>query len=295
MTLHFPASAFLLSGALVTYLAVTAPASAAALAVADASGGYADRVLDKVIAVWAPPSSLKGDFTVRLRVGLNEKGQVQECTHKKKSGMDALDVSACTAVRKAAPFGTPPYGLPIEVHLAFWTGTPRAAVSPVAAATAPVVITPAVPDQQAAAAEERARRRAEAIVREAEAGNGKADIPAPAADGLTAEEMNLELNSGPARMQDKYGPKYRKYFSRVAWALRNATFIPAETVPGTYYATVRLALDDAGNIKKSSLVESSGDKLLDRFVLQGVRRAGKVDAPPQGLSREVDVTLTLVR
>lgn len=59
--------------------------------------------------------------------------------------------------------------------------------------------------------------------------------------------------------QDQYDPRYRKYFSTITWNLRNAMFIPAETAPGTYYATVRLQVDAAGAIKKSTLLQSSGD------------------------------------
>ncbi|MDO5484333.1 MAG: TonB C-terminal domain-containing protein, partial [Desulfovibrionaceae bacterium] len=186
------------------------------------------------------------------------------------------------------------------VHLAFWTGLPKAAP----ATQAPPAQAAAVPEAKegkAASSAELARQRAEAIAREAENTQpppvGAAPVPAATGTGLTAEEMQLDMGAKPgtAKAQDKYGEQYRKYFSRISWALRNAIFIPAETAAGTYYATVRLKVDAAGAIKEHSRVDSSGDKLVDKYVLQGVRRAGKVEAPPSGLTREMDVTLTLVR
>lgn len=96
-----------------------APAFSAALAAADQNGGYSGKVLDKVIAVWAPPPALKGDFEIRVRVSLDGQGKVLECKPTKTSGMEALDGSACGAVRQIAAFGTPPYGMPLEVHLGF--------------------------------------------------------------------------------------------------------------------------------------------------------------------------------
>ena len=110
---------------LTTLLFTAVPAAGASLAAADQNGGYSGKVLDKVIAVWAPPPALKGEFEVRLKVSLDGQGKVLNCAPTKASGMEALDSSACGAVRQAAPFGTPPYGMPLDVHLAFWTGMPK--------------------------------------------------------------------------------------------------------------------------------------------------------------------------
>ncbi len=380
---------------LTTLLFTAVPAAGASLAAADQNGGYSGKVLDKVIAVWAPPPALKGEFEVRLKVSLDGQGKVLNCAPTKDSGMEALDSSACGAVRQAAPFGTPPYGMPLDVHLAFWTGMPKGkakteTLSNEEAMRAEVLARDKAErlmgQQRASSVEERARERAEAIAKSAgrplpevapapvappararaaaDAGRQKkaakgpraglspdspateaikpakekpaapktakaeAAPPAPSGTGLSEEEMRLDLSgasaghaavTAPAPMtapaatdtvttaprsgqnesrsmaQDQYAPRYRKYFSTITWNLRNAMFIPAETAPGTYYATVRLQVDAAGAIKKSTLLQSSGDQRLDKFVLQGIRRAGSVEPPPAGLGNTLDLTFTLVR
>lgn len=385
-----------------TLFSPAAPASGAALATADQNDGYSGTVLDKVIAVWAPPPALKGDFKVRLLVSLDGQGRVLNCKAVNPSGMEALDSSACGAVRQVGVFGTPPYGMPLEVHLAFWTGMPKGKARPEiltseealrAEVRARSRAERAMDEVRAASMEERAKERAAAIAssagqplpeveaapvaappvnkakpaaatekkkiqaaglatdsgpatevirasgeksRQPRAQARQAATPAPAlvaaptakapavarrspADtGLTEEEMRPDLGAatakaapaeapkaraqealktaGPEKAQNKYGERYRKYFSSLTWDLRNAMFIPAETAPGTYYATVRLEVDQAtGTIKKYSLLEGSGDKQLDRFVLQGIRRAGSVPPPPAGLGGTLDITFTLVR
>lgn len=281
-----------LAALLTTQLMAAVPAFGASMAAADQNDGYSGKVLDKVLAVWTPPA-LKGEFSVRLKISLDGQGKVLSCGPVKASGMEALDASACGAVRQAAPFGTPPYGMPLDVHMAFWTGAPKNKAQAEAASSE-------------ASAEERARQRAEAIAKSAgqPAQGAKAASPAKST-GLTDEEMRLNLDATAAakpaqdkavvKAQDKYDARYRKYFSRITRDLRNAMFIPAETAPGVYYATARLEVDTAGLIKKYTLLQGSGDKRLDKFVLQGIRRAGRVTPPPAGLGNTLDITFTLVR
>ena len=52
-------------------------------------------------------------------------------------------------------------------------------------------------------------------------------------------------------------------------------------------------VDYQGN--QPGILQSSGSELLDRYVRQGIRRAGKVSPPPAAVGRFVNVTLTLVR
>ena len=157
-------------------------AFAAAMATADASGGYAGKMLDRIVDIWAPPPALKGDFQVQLKVGVDGKGHVLNCTPVRPSGMEALDSSACGAVRQIGSFGKPPHEKPLEVHLSFWTGTPKGktrnqipddAESLRLEERARVKAEAAMSDNMAAGAEERARQRAE----EAAKATGK-DLPA---------------------------------------------------------------------------------------------------------------------
>ncbi|WP_165067101.1 TonB family protein [Desulfovibrio sp. ZJ200] len=304
MSFPLRAGALILLGALVF---TPDSASGAALAAADQNDGYSGKVLDKVLAVWAPPPALKGEFEVRVRISLDGQGKVLACTPTRTSGMDALDRSACGAVRQIAGFGTPPYGMPLDVHLAFWTGTPRgkdSAARTAASAPRPGTAKNGVSDESAATAPIKASQKKNAAQAVAAGTKKPAESQKPSPTGLTDEEMRLTLSAPePAaqgrpvqpKAQDKYDPRYRKYLSRVVWDLRNAMFIPAETAPGTYYATVRLLLEPTGAIKNATLLESSGDKRLDRFVLQGIRRANSVQPPPAGLGTTLELTFTLVR
>ncbi|MGE4311154.1 TonB C-terminal domain-containing protein [Desulfovibrio sp.] len=179
--LYFSRRLFQLLGMLTLSLTATG-AFAAAMATADASGGYTGKMLDKIVDIWAPPPALKGDFQVLLKVGLDGQGHVLNCTPLRPSGMEALDSSACGAVRQIGSFGRTPYEKPLEVHLSFWTGTPKGktrnqipddAESLRLEEQARVKAEAAMSDNMAAGAEERARQRAE----EAAKATGK-DLPA---------------------------------------------------------------------------------------------------------------------
>lgn len=104
-------------------LCLPVTALAAALAAVDQSGGYSDQVLEKVARHWNPPQE-NAERKVRVRVGLDGEGKVVRCEPVASSSSAAVDKAACLAVREAGSFGTPPYGLPIDVYLAFWTAKP---------------------------------------------------------------------------------------------------------------------------------------------------------------------------
>ncbi|WP_304392086.1 TonB family protein, partial [uncultured Desulfovibrio sp.] len=97
------------------------------------------------------------------------------------------------------------------------------------------------------------------------------------------------------KAQDKYDARFQKYIGKVVWKLRNAMYIPAKTRPGTYHATAQVRYDAAGKILDATLLKGSGDALLDKYVLQGIRRAGSVPPPPAGLGDTLDLTFTLTR
>ena len=164
----------LLPLALLMLCLMTTEALAAAMSTADAAGGYAGKMLDKIVDIWAPPPALKGDFQVQLKVDVDGKGKVQNCTPVRPSGMEALDSSACGAVRQIGSFGKTPQEKPLEVHLSFWTGTPRGkarnqipddAESLRLEERARIKAEAAMSDNLAAGTEERARQRAEETAR----------------------------------------------------------------------------------------------------------------------------------
>lgn len=162
-------------------LCLAAPgARAAAMAAADASGGYAGKMLNKVVEIWAPPPALKGDFQVQIEVALDGTGHVQDCSPVRPSGMEALDSSACGAVRQIGNFGKTPHGKALEVHLSFWTGMPRGKVRP-----API------DDVEAMRQEERARTKAEAAMSDSRAASAEERARERAEEAAKATGMDL--------------------------------------------------------------------------------------------------------
>ena len=236
--------------------------------------GYSGHVMDKVLSVWSPPA-VGDERQLRLCVSLDGEGRVIECKPVRLSGLPALDASGCAAVREAAPFGTPPYGMPLDVYFSFWTGQPKGK-----AQAAPQAVAQAQSGADSGS-------RAAALAQEAAAGTQ----PSQRADTSSAQ-----TSSGSSwKAQDKYDARYQKYLNQVVWKLRNAMYIPAETRPGTYYATAQVRCNSAGKILDASLLKSSGDTRLDKYVLQGIRRAGSVAPPPAGLGDTLDLTFTLTR
>ena len=116
-----------LAGLLFLGLTAAAPAAfAAVIAAADHQEGYAGVVLGKLCEIWTPPADT-GSRMVRVRISVNGDGSVLGCTPTQRSGVPALDASVCEAAKKLGKLETPPYAMPIDVHLAFWSGTPRPA------------------------------------------------------------------------------------------------------------------------------------------------------------------------
>lgn len=150
-------------------------ACAATAASIDGSGGYAGRVLDRIIAHWDPPPALRGDFQARLKISLDARGHVMDCKAVTPSELEALDSSLCGTVRHIGSFGPAPHDAPLDLHMAFWTGTPKGRHRPRTMTTeeamraeiqARTKAEAALEDRRAAAAEDRARQRAEAAAKE---------------------------------------------------------------------------------------------------------------------------------
>lgn len=282
------AAAVCLCAALVA-AAPAGQARAASMAAASQNEGYSGHVMEKVLTVWTPPTT-RDERQVRLRISLDGEGRVSECKAVRPSGLPALDASACAAVREAAPFGTPPYGMPLEVYFSFWTGQPRGKSASRQATPAPAA--PAAAVTQAPASAD-AQTRAAALA--AETTTGSAAAVAPGSAPKQAAPAQASSSGAGFKAQDKYDARFQKYISQVVWKLRNAMYIPAKTRPGTYRATAQVRCDTAGKILDATLLKGSGDALLDKYVLQGIRRAGSVPPPPAGLGDTLDLTFTLTR
>lgn len=262
-----------LAGMCFLALSLIAPrqADAAAIAAADHQEGYAGVVLGKLCEIWTPPADT-GSRMVRVRISVNGDGSVLGCTPTQRSGVPALDNSVCEAAKKLGKLDTPPYAMPIDVHLAFWSGTPRRAP----AQQGTITVSPS----------------GQAVVQAAAPAAPAA--PAPVVEPPAAPPR--AATAGGSRMaQDAYAIQFHGYLNKVARQLREASFVPVEAPRGSYYVTVRLTVAKNGAITNYEIVQSSGNDRIDTYVRQGVKRAGKVTPPPAGLASPFDVTLTMVR
>lgn len=215
-------------------LAILLLAPGAALAATQAAAviddGYAGKVLHKILST----GKFRISQTMELQLSLDDTGRLLEC--RASRGTDAKAV--CDAAKAASPFGTPPYGVPTYVTLAFWSG------------------------------------QAQAVKQTADK---SANTTEPAA---STSKDNSSLNS---------------WLAKVKKEIRDKMYIPAQTKPGTYRLTARIKCDSAGQIVDSSIVKGSGDAMLDKYALQGIKRAGKVTPPPHGAGDTFDLPFTLVR
>ena len=272
----FGAVALALGGAL------PSPAVAAAAASADLGDRYAGAALAKVVAVWAPPPALKGDFRVRVRVSIDDKGRAVQCVPVQPSGMDAFDQAACGAVRAVGAFGAPPYAQPIDIYIVFWNGTPKGAPRP------------PVPDSaEAARAEALARTKAEAVQEGSRA--------ASAEDAARRRAEAAALAGGktlPPAMKDAGSdsePSVEVYRLHVGNRLTKAIELPQATKPGVHRTRLLLQIAADGKITACLRQTSTGDALLDKAVRSGIRRIDKLPPPPAACGGRLDITLTLSR
>lgn len=94
-----------------------------ALATADANGGYSGQVLALISRVWTPPpDTINRRVAVRLKI--DGEGNLAQCDLMTRSDMPEMNKAACFAAKEAGNFGVPPYGMPIDVYVTFWTGKP---------------------------------------------------------------------------------------------------------------------------------------------------------------------------
>ena len=91
------------------------------------------------------------------------------------------------------------------------------------------------------------------------------------------------------------GADRTKYRRDVTRQLRDSVLIPAETEPGEYQTKLRLTISPQGEITDFKVITPTGDKLLDKYVQRGIRRAGSLPLPPAEVGGTLDITLTLVR
>lgn len=239
------------------------PSHAATVMSAGQDDGYAGRVLDKVINNLVLPAQIKNDSSVKITLKLDGDGAVLASNIIKNSGLKSVDDAVINAVKKAAPFGAPPYGVPTDITLAFWNGMPKPANK-----NSKQIVSKAARDTAV------------------NADNGKTAVPA-----ASAGTYKLSANGQPVQTPEKY----QSYLNNTAWELRKVVYIPKEAAPGTYFVTARIKCEPSGKIISGEIIKSSGNQKVDKYVLQGIKRLGHIGAPPAGLGNSFDLVLRLVR
>ncbi|MBO4301515.1 MAG: TonB family protein [Desulfovibrio sp.] len=99
----------------------------------------------------------------------------------------------------------------------------------------------------------------------------------------------------PQKSSDVPSATTTAYRRDVESRLKKTVVIPAETQPGTYTALLRLQIAPDGTVKKLTTLSSSGDVYLDKAIRSGIRRMGKLSAPPEAINGILDITLTMTR
>ena len=234
---------------------IAVPVFAQSAASVGLDDGYSAKVMEKILKSISISQSLGTAREVRLLLTLDGDGKLTGCTIRNSSAIKSVDEDLCRKIRSLSPFGSPPYGQPAEVSVAFYKGEQK--------------VTSPIPRQAAQVA-----------------------AVAPAA---TASAEHKPSSQNKSLAQDSYPQKYQAYLRKIVWQLRNSMYVPQESAPGTYYSTARIKLNKQGKILESSIINSSGDKIMDKYVLQGLKRAGHVPPPPEGLGENLDLTFQMVR
>ena len=121
----------------------------------------------------------------------------------------------------------------------------------------------------------------------ATAASPSAPAAAPAPAGRTIDPTSGASDTARADLA--------KYKRAAIHQLREAILIPVETAPGEYQTRLKLTVSPQGEITDNKVMSPTGDKLLDKYVQRGIRRAGSLPPPPAELGGTLDITLTLVR
>lgn len=118
---------------------------------------------------------------------------------------------------------------------------------------------------------------------------------APKAEAAKADAHTKPADHAAAPATADAAADRTKYRRDVIRQLRDNVVIPAETEPGEYQTKLRLTISPQGEITDFTVITPTGDKLLDKYVQRGIRRAGSLPPPPAEVGGTLDITLTLVR
>ncbi len=245
------------SGLLLLFLLLALPgqAMAASVAAADQGGGYSGQVLEKVVKHWQPPGDVL-ERMIRVKVSIDSEGRLLRCEPLSSTASALGDKSICTAVREAGGFGTPPYAVPIEVFLTFWSGPTKAQAAP---APAPA---PAKDTAQTPQAAQPAAAKAQKVE--------KADTPEASIHEQEAD-----------------------YIKKVKGEIGSKVTIPAKTPKGKYTVSVKVRITAKGMVSLIGLSKSCGRLELDQALTGAVSRTGLVAGSPFKKTREFNLAFPI--
>ncbi|MBQ7608247.1 MAG: TonB family protein [Desulfovibrionaceae bacterium] len=289
----------------------------------DDDNGYAGRVIEKVMQKWSPPQ-VRGTHTVLVKVLLDGSGAVSACTPLKRSSLDAFDNVACSAIRKAAPFGRTSYEAPLTIYLTFRTGSQESkeSLTEIEKLRAELKEKNRLENErasaQAAANEERSRAKAQAVAKER--GEALPKIkPQPIAQSEPKERVSAKQK--PAKKEQtlhSYGESERdikdmrakaelpvlssntdlrvqKYTDLLHNSLNRVLVLPKNAQRSSYSMRVRMSVDAKGRLSNVQVLESSGDEAIDAALVRCVLQARTVPAPPKGIGQTFSVPLTATK
>ncbi len=255
-----------------------ATGSRAVVAAADQSGGYANAVLDKVVANWRPPQENDARI-VRIVVMVDGDGKLTDCLHVTKSGSLAADKAACNAARAVGTFATPPYNLPVDVYLSFWTGNPTFATGGISHGTPPALASNAPPINEPVVIPSSPEPAVEEVV-----------IPPVEQSQRTYPSSHKptiqDARSGGLLDEKDY------YIKRIMGKIAPLVTFPSTMPKGKFSTSITVRVDAEGNFLKVTLEESSGVSTLDTAIVQAANQIAKVHAPPS--KKTEDLYLTFV-
>ncbi len=130
------------------------------------------------------------------------------------------------------------------------------------------------------------------------AGGGQSESVARSGAESQSRSVSTRKSDAPQAQHENTGAinkKKQRYISKITKELRNSIYIPVETRPGVYHVSAQIECDRQGNIISSNITKPCNDARLNKYVLQGIRRAKKVSPPEEAFGNKFNLNFTLVR
>ncbi len=302
-------------------LLLSAPqAHSAVVAAADQSGGYSMHVLDAVVKKWRPPLDGK-ERTIRTLVMIDGNGNVDQCMPLTDDSKGSAEKAACNAVYSIGKLPPPPYGLPMDVFLSFWVGDVDGAASKASFATTnavhpedsskiaqsattipenTIIASISTPKEQISNSDTLAdSSESNAVTSEplaTDSNNFKfntMDFPQVASLDNQAVSTVAKSNHKPFIQENRSNAVLDEndyYVKTVMRKISPHVEFPPDLPPKELSTSLTVQIDGRGNIKETSVAQTSGHADLDQSIIRAAQRTGKVNPPPDNEARELFLT-----